>query len=109
MNKEIERLGKCLQAMKNCLKIPHVEDCVCFSDAIKVLDLEINALCIKIATLTDIKEREKITSLKEEIEGLKKTVSKNKKECLGCSVCRAADVFKAYPQSLDALYLDNKL
>ena len=99
MNKEIERLEKCLQAMKNCLKIPHVEDCVCFSDAIKVLDLEITA----------IKEREKITSLKEEIEDLKKIISKNKKECLGCSVCRAADVFKAYPESLNHLYLDNEL
>ena len=99
MNKEIQRLEKCLQAMKICLKIPHVEDCVCFSDAIKVLDLEI----------TDIKEREKVTFLKEEIEGLKKTISKNKKECLGCSVCRAADVFKAYPESLNHLYLDNEL
>ena len=109
MNKEIERLEKCLQVMKNCLKIPHVEDCVCFSDAIKVLDLEIKALYIKIGNLTDIKEREKVTSFKEEIEGLKRTVSKNKKECLGCSVCRAADVFKAYPESLNRLYLDNEL
>jgi len=59
-----------------------------------VLDLEIKALYIKIANLTDIKEREKVTSLKEEIKSLKKTISKNKKECLGCSVCRAADVFQ---------------
>lgn len=95
--------------MKKCLKIPHVEDCVCFYDAIKVLDLEINALYIKIATLTDIKEREKATSLKNEIDELKKRISKNKKECLGCSVCRAADVFKAYPESLNHLYLDNEL
>lgn len=109
MNKEIQRLEKCLQAMKICLKIPHVEDCVCFSDAIKVLDLEIKALYTKMGNLTDIKEREKIISLKEEIKGLKKTISKNKKECLGCSVCRAADVFKAYPESLNHLYLNNEL
>jgi formiminotetrahydrofolate cyclodeaminase len=109
MNEEITKLGNCLKAMKKCLKIPHVEDCVCFSDAIKVLDLEINVLYIKIANLTDIKEREKATSLKNEIGELKKKISKNKKECLGCSVCMASVVFKAYPEKLNSLYLENEL
>ena len=48
MNKEIIKLENCLKSMRKCLKIPKVENCICFSDAFKVLSAEVNELFKKI-------------------------------------------------------------
>ncbi|MDP2939429.1 MAG: hypothetical protein Q8O13_05065 [Candidatus Omnitrophota bacterium] len=124
MNKEIEKLDpssrgfrkvyplgleNCLKAMKRCLKIPNVENCICFSDAFKVLDLEVNELYKKTEQLQDKESKEKVLSIKKEIEEIQKIISKGNKECIGCSPCIASVVFKAYPDRLDTLYLNNKL
>jgi len=109
MNKEIVRLENCLKSMKKCLKIPRVETCVCFSDAFKVLNSEVDELFSKIDRLPDAEVTEKLLSLKKEIEEIKKIISKGDKECLGCSPCIASVVFKAYTDSLNNLYLDNEL
>lgn len=109
MDKKIIKLENCLKAMKKCLKIPKVENCICFSDAFKVLNAEVNELYNKIDLLSDIQHQEKLKSLKEEIEEIQKIISEGNKECLGCSPCIASVVFKAYPAKLDNLYLDDKL
>ncbi len=109
MEKEIIRLENCLKAMKKCLKIPKVENCVCFSDAFKVLDMEVNELFKGIDNLPDEESKEKLKSLKKEIEDIQKIIKKGEKECLGCNPCMAAAVFKSYPDKLNNLYLDYKL
>jgi len=106
MNKEIERLKHCLKEMKKCLKIPKVEDCVCFSDAFKILDSEVNRLQ-KIEQ--PLEGKEELMTIKDQIEKIKKDISSQDKECLGCNPCVAAIVFKAYPNVLNSLYTDNKL
>ncbi len=109
MDKEIIKLENCLKDMKRCLKIPRVENCVCFSDAFKVLNSEVDELFSKIDRLPDAEFMEKLLSLKKEIEEIKKIISKDDKECLGCNPCIASVVFKAYPDGLNNLYLDNEL
>jgi len=109
MEKEIIRLENCLEAMKKCLKVPKVENCVCFSDAFKVLNAEIDHLFEGINNLPDEESKEKLKSLKKEIEEIQKIIKKGDKECLGCDPCMAAVVFKSYPDKLDNLYLDDKL
>lgn len=109
MNKEIKKLDNCLKAMKRCLEIPNVENCICFSDAFKVLDLEVSELHKNIGQISDLKNKEKLILLKEEIEKIKKNISKGDKKCLDCSPCIASVVFKAYPDKLDNLYENNKL
>lgn len=109
MNKEIKKLENCLKAMKKCLKIPNVENCVCFSDAFKVLDWEVKDLDKQINQRHNGEARDKIISLKKEIDKIQRIISKDKKECLGCSPCIASVVFKAYPQKLDEVYLKDKL
>lgn len=106
MDKEIRKLENCLAAMKKCLKIPNVENCICFSDAFKMLDLEVNRLQ-NTAQATEAKKR--ITAIKDEVEKIKKNISSQEKECLGCNPCLAAVVFKAYPEALNSLYTDNEL
>lgn len=108
MDKDIIRLEGCLKAMKKCLKIPNVENCVCFSDAFKVLNSEVNELEKKSGQLDD-DSRAKFKSLRKEIEEISKIIAKGDKECLGCSVCMASVVFKAYPERLNRLYLENEL
>ncbi len=108
MNKDIARLEGCLRAMKKCLKIPKVENCVCFSDAFKVLNSEVNELEKKSGHLDD-DSKAKFKSLGKEIEEISRIISKGDKECLGCSVCMASVVFKAYPEKLNSLYLENGL
>lgn len=108
MDKDIARLESCLEAMKKCLKIQHVESCVCFSDAFKVLNSEVNEIERKQDQL-DGDSKTRIKSLKNEIEEISKIISRGDKECLGCSVCMASVVFKAYPEKLDSLYVDNEL
>ena len=95
--------------MKKCLKIPKVENCVCFSDAFKVLNSEMEELYTRIDQLSDTKYIEKLKSFKKEIEEIRKIISEGDKECLGCSPCIASVVFKAYPTRLDNLYMDDKL
>jgi len=109
MIEEISRLENCLKAMKKCLKITNVENCICFSDAFKVLNLEANELNKKIGQIRDLKSKEKFISIKKEIEEIKGNISKDSKECLGCSPCIASVVFKTYPDRLNGLYLDNEL
>lgn len=106
MDKEIKKLEGCLEAMKKCLKIPNVENCICFSDAFKVLNLEVNRLQ-NIAQAVESKE--KLMAVKDEIEKIKKNISTQDKECIGCNPCMAAVVFKAYPEALNSLYADNEL
>lgn len=108
MDKEIIRLEGCLKAMRKCLKIPNVENCVCFSDAFMVLNPEVNELEKKSDQLGgDSKVR--LKALRKEIEEISRIISKGDKECLGCSVCMASVVFKAYPEKLNSLYLENEL
>lgn len=106
MDKEIKKLEGCLAAMKKCLKIPKVETCICFSDAFKVLYLEADRL-EKIAQATEFKER--VMAIKDEIKKIRKNISSQDKECIGCDPCMAAVVFKAYPEVLNSLYTDNEL
>lgn len=106
MDKEIRKLENCFVAMKKCLKIPNVENCICFSDAFKVLNLEVNRLQ-NIAQAVEGKE--KLMAIKDEIEKIKKNISAQDKECIGCDPCMAAVVFKAYPEVLNNLYADNEL
>ena len=108
MDKDIARLEGCLKAMKKCLKIPKVENCVCFSDAFKVINSEINELEKKSGQLDD-DSKAKLKSLRQEIEEINRIISRGDKECLGCSVCMASVVFKEYPKRLDELYMDNGL
>lgn len=109
MNKKIKKLENCLRAMKQCLKIPNVENCICFSDAFKMLDAEINKLHVNIDQISDLKNKKKLTSLKEEIEKIKENISQGNKECIGCSPCIASVVFKAYPDILNSFYMNNNL
>lgn len=109
MNKEITKLERCLESMKRCLKIPKVENCICFSDAFKVLNAQVNELYKKIDRLPNTDSKEKLTSLKKEIEEINKIISKGNKNCLGCSPCIASVVFKSYPDRLNSLYLENEL
>ncbi len=109
MEKEIIRLENCLKTMKKCLKIPKVENCVCFSDAFKVLNVEINHLFEGVNNLPDEESKEKIKSLKKEIEEIQKIITKDDKECLGCDPCMASVVFRSYPERLNNLYLGNEL
>ena len=109
MNKEIKRLKSCLKVMKKCLKVPNVEKCICFSDAFKVLSLEADELNKKVDQISELKSREKLRAIKNEIEEIKKNISKGNKECLDCSPCIAGVVFKAYPDTLNNLYQDNNL
>ncbi len=109
MEKEIIKLENCLKAMKKCLKIPKVENCVCFSDAFKVLDIEVDGLLKGIDDLPNEESKEKLKSLKKETEEIQKIITKGDKECLGCDPCMAAVVFKSYPEGLNNLYLDDKL
>lgn len=106
MDKQIKKLENCLKVMKKCLKIPKVESCVCFYDAFKVLDSEVNRLQ-KIEQ--PLEGEEKLMTIKDEIEEIKKNISSQGKECLGCNPCLAAIVFKAYPDVLNSLYTDNEL
>lgn len=107
MNKEIRKLKNCLEKMKKCLKIPNVENCVCFDDAFKALGLEAEVLSKKITH--GLKNRQKLMSIKEEIENIKKNISRGDKKCLGCSPCMASLVFKNYPERLNSIYMENKL
>ena len=109
MIEEISKLENCLKAMKKCLKIPNAENCICFSDAFKVLYLEANELNKKNIQIANLKDKENPISIKKEIEEIKKNIPNGNKECLGCSPCIASAVFKAYPNSLNGLYLDNEL
>lgn len=109
MDKEITKLENCLKAMKKCLKIPNVENCICFSDALKVLNSQGHELYNKIDRLSNAEHREKLKFPRKEIEEIQKIISEGNKECLGCSPCIASVVFKAYPAKLDNLYLDGKL
>lgn len=109
MDKEIKKLENCLKAMKKCLKIPNVENCICFSDAFKVLNLKVNELNKKLAQIPDLKSKEKLHTLKKEIEKIQKIISKSNKECIGCSPCIASLVFKTYPHTLDKMYLNDEL
>ena len=95
--------------MKKCLKIPKEENCICFSDAFKVLDSQVNELYNKIDPMSSREQKEKLGSLKKQIEQIQKIISEGNKECLGCTPCIASVVFKAYPTKLDSLYLDDKL
>jgi hypothetical protein len=108
MTKEIKKLEDCLKAMKRCLKIPKVENCICFSNAFKVLDLEANKLDKKVTSGSN-QDKEKLILLKEEIEEIKKNISGGDKECLGCSPCIASIVFKTYPDSLNEVYMSSGL
>lgn len=109
MNKKILKLENCLKTMKKCLKIPNVENCICFSDAFKVLNLEADELDKEIDQISDFKDRQKLVSIKKEIKKIKGNISEVNKECLGCSSCIASVVFKTYPNRLDSLYLDNEV
>jgi len=109
MEKDIIKLENCLKAMKKCLKVPNVENCVCFSDAFKVLDSEVKELYEEIDKLSDMKFKEKLIDIKKEIEEIQKIISKGKKGCLECSPCMASAVFKSYPERLNDLYLGNEL
>lgn len=109
MDKEITGLEKCLKGMEGCLKVPNVENCICFFDAFKVLNAELNKIYNKIGRLPNPETKEKLIFLKKEIEGIKKIISKGDKECLCCSPCIASVVFKSYPDSLNNLYLENEL
>lgn len=108
MDKEIIKLEGCLKAMRKCLKIPKVESCVCFSDAFKVLNSEVNEL-EKESGQPDDDSKARLKALGKEIEEISRIISKGDKECLGCSVCMASVVFKAYPERLNSLYLENAL
>ncbi len=103
------KLENCLKEMKHCLKLPNVENCVCFSDAFKVLNLEVFELYKRNDNLTDVNSKEKLTTLKKEIEEIKKNISQSEKECLGCNPCIASVVFGVYSDKLDELYKDNEL
>lgn len=109
MDKAIKKLENCLKAMKKCLKVPRVENCICFSDAFKVLDAEAGKLLININQIADLKDKEKLTSIKKEIEKIKSNIPQGDKECIGCNPCIASVVFKAYPDTLNSLYLNNNL
>ncbi|OGX43923.1 MAG: hypothetical protein A3H41_04860 [Omnitrophica WOR_2 bacterium RIFCSPLOWO2_02_FULL_45_28] len=109
MNKEIIKLENCLKSMRKCLKIPKVENCICFSDTFKVLNSEVCELFSKINRLSDVESAGKLLSLKKEVEEILKNISKGNKECLGCNPCIASVVFKAYPNTLNNLYTNNKL
>ncbi len=109
MNKEVKNLRDCLKAMKRCLKIPNVENCICFSDAFKVLDVEVNELNKKLTQISDSKHKEKFISIKKEIEETQKIISNGSKRCIGCKPCMASIVFKAYPELLNSIYLRDKL
>lgn len=98
MKKEIKRLENCLRAMKECLKIPNVENCICFSDAFKVLNFDVNKLYKKTEQLHNTESKRKIISLKKEIEEIQKGISKDNKECLRCSHCMASVVFTSYSE-----------
>lgn len=108
MNKEIKKLENCLKAMKKCLKIPKVENCICFSDAFKILNVEVDSLNEKGIQL-NIDDKEKLMALKKEIAEITKVISKGNKKCIGCSPCIASVVFKTYPDRLNHLYLNNEL
>lgn len=109
MDKEIKKLESCLKAIRKCLKIPYVENCICFSDAFKVLNSEVGELFNKIDLLSNIESKGKLVSLKKEIEEIQENISEGNKECLGCNPCIASMIFKAYPAKLDNLYLANEL
>jgi archaellum component FlaC len=109
MDKAIKKLENCLKAMKKCLKVPRVENCICFSDAFKVLDAEVNRLHKNVDRISYLKSKEKLASIKEEIERIKNNISQGNKECIGCSPCIASVVFKAYPDVLNSLYMNNNL
>lgn len=109
MDKEIAGLEGCLEAMKKCLKIQKVENCVCFSDAFKVLNAEVKDLFRRIDQLPDAKSKEKLKSLNNEVKEIQKIIAKGSKECLGCKSCMASVVFKSYPERLNSLYLENEL
>jgi len=106
MDKEITKLDKCVKAMKKCLKTPNVGNCVCFADAVKVLDREVNKALV---SPTDAASVEKLSSLKREIKQMKRVIRGGEKECLGCAHCFASLVFDSFPDAMDQLYLDNEL
>jgi len=108
MDEKIVKLENCLKAMKKCLKIPNVGNCICFSDAFKVLALEVEGLD-KISDQLDVESLGKLKTIKKEIGETLEIISKGTKECLGCSTCMAAVVFKSYPEKLNDLYLENQL
>lgn len=110
MDKRISKLENCLKVMKKCLKVPGVENCICFSDAFKVMNKEVNELHNAAEQLINAGAKEKILAVKKEIEEIQKIIySKGKKECLECKPCLAALVFKTYPQNLNQLYFNNQL
>jgi hypothetical protein len=109
MDKEIIKLENCLKVMKKCLKIPKVENCVCFSDAFKILILEANELSKNAEQIPIPEIKERVLTLKKEIEEIQKIIALGKKECIGCNPCIAAAVFKNYPERLNSLYLDNEI
>lgn len=109
MNKEVIKLENCLKSMKMCLKIPKVENCVCFSDAFKILILEANELSKNTEQTPSPEIKERVLTLKKEIEGIQKIIAPGKKECIGCNPCIASVVFKNYPERLNSLYLDNEI
>lgn len=109
MNKEVIKLENCLKSMKRCLKIPKVENCVCFSDAFKILILEVNELSKNTEQTPSPEIKERVLTLKKEIEGIQKIIAPGKKECIGCNPCIASVVFKNYPERLNSLYLDNEI
>lgn len=109
MNKKVIKLENCLKSMKRCLKIPKIENCVCFSDAFKILILEANELSKNTEQTPSPEIKERVLTLKKEIEGIQKIIASGKKECIGCNPCIASVVFKNYPERLNSLYLDNEI
>lgn len=109
MNKKVIKLGNSLKSMKRCLEIPAVENCVCFSDAFKILILEVNELSKNTEQLPNSEIKKRIFALKKEIEGIQKSIVPGKKECIGCNPCIASVVFQNYPERLNSLYLDNQI
>lgn len=109
MGKEIIKLENSLKAMKKCLKIPKVENCVCFSDAFKILILEANELNKNAQQLPIPEIKKRLLTLKKEIKDIQKIIAPGKKECIGCNPCIASVVFKNYPERLNSLYIDNEI
>ena len=109
MNKKVIKLENSIKSMKRCLKIPKVENCVCFSDAFKILILEANELSKNAEQIPNSEIKKRVLTLKKEIEGIQKIIAPGKKECIGCNPCIASVVFQNYPERLNSLYLDNEI
>jgi len=87
--------------LKQCKRFPNIKDCVCYYNAFKVLEMEIN----KLEPVISAREKDEFNKLKKEIKEICGKFDVSPRKCFGCRECAAHYIFENLPEDLEELYL----